>query len=318
MKFFTGRAAASHLLFLILLIGCNKVSKLKTGEGFVQVTGGKIWYAVTGESDRTPLLLLHGGPGSTSYYLNPLLPLANDRPVILFDQLGCGRSDRITDTTLMTIENHIDQIRQLLSFLKVKEFYLYGHSWGTMLGTDYYLKYPDGIKGLILASPCLSAQRWISDADTLISTLPDSIQTVLEQSRKNIVPDSSKLVAAIEVYSNNFYTRKQPISEDATKSTAESGKNVYEFMWGKSEFSATGSLKDYDRTADLEKIKVPVLYTTGEFDAARPGTVKHYSVLTPNSQFVIIKSAGHLTMHDNVAAELAAITGFLYELKKDE
>jgi len=316
MKLLALRPAAIQLLFLVLLISCNKVDKLKTGEGLLHVDGGKIWYSVTGKGNKTPVLLLHGGPGSTSYYLNPLLALGDDRPVILFDQLGCGRSDRITDTTLMTMDNHIDQIRQLLSTLNVKEFYLYGHSWGTMLGTDYYLKYPEGIKGLILASPCLSAQMWISDADTLISTLPDSIQMVLEQSRKNIVPDSAKLKAAIEVYSNNFYTRKQPISEDAAKSTVESGKNVYEYMWGKSEFSASGTLKDYDRTEDLEKIKIPVLYTTGEFDAARPGTVKHYSGLTPRSQFVIIKGAGHSTMHDNVAAELEAITGFLNELEK--
>ncbi len=288
MKFLAERAAALTILFLILLLGCNQVDKLKTGEGFVQVTGGKIWYSVTGSGDKTPVLLLHGGPGSTSYYLNPLLPLGKDRPVIMFDQLGCGRSDRITDTTLMTMDNHIDQIRSLLSHLNVKEFYLYGHSWGTMLGTDYYLKYPDDIKGLILASPCLSAQMWIADADTLISTLPDSIQLILEQSRQNLITDSTKLVAAIKVYSNNFYNRKQPVSEDVAKSNAESGKNVYEFMWGKSEFSASGTLKNYDRTADLTKVKIPVLYTTGEFDAARPGTVNYYHGLTPNSRFVVI------------------------------
>jgi len=317
MKFLTGQAAASHILVFILLLGCTQVDKLRTGEGFIPVAGGKIWYSVTGSGDRTPILLLHGGPGSPSYYLNPLLPLGKDRPVIMFDQLGCGRSDRITDTTLMTMDNHIDQIRSLLSHLNIKEFYLYGHSWGTMLGTDYYLKYPEGIKGLILASPCLSAQMWISDADTLISTLPDSIQLVLEQSRKNMITDSTKLAAAIEVYSNNFYNRKQPVSEDAKKSNTESGKNVYEFMWGKSEFSASGTLKNYDRTMDLKKIKIPVLYTTGEFDAARPGTVNYYHELTPNSQFAVIKGAGHVTMHDNAVAELGAINGFLNELEKN-
>lgn len=307
---------AATIILAISFFGCKQNNQLKPGEGFVPVTGGKIWYSVTAKSDATPILLLHGGPGSTSHYLNPLLPLSKERPVIMFDQLGCGRSDRITDTTLMTIDNHVDQIRKLLTFLNIKEFYLYGHSWGTMLGVDYYLKYPQGMKGLILASPCLSAQRWISDADTLISLLADSIQLILKQSRTNNVPDSSKLAAALEVYSNNFYTRKQPVSEDEKRSSLEAGKNVYEYMWGKSEFSASGTLKYYDRTSDLGGVKIPVLYTTGEFDAARPVTVRYYHSLTPDSRFLIISGAGHVTMHDNALAELEAIEGFLKELER--
>ena len=300
---------------LIAVLSSCKQKQLEPAEGFIPVTGGKIWYSVSGKSDKTPILLLHGGPGSTSYYLNPLRALREDRPVIMFDQLGCGRSDRITDTTLMTIDNHIDQIRKLLSFLEIREFYLYGHSWGTMLGTDYFLKHPDGVKGLILASPCLNAERWIADSDTLISSLPDSVQSILQQSKQNIIQDSAKLASAIEEYSNNFYTRKQPISDDAMKSNLYAGKNVYEYMWGKSEFSASGTLKDYDRTGDLKRINVPVLYTTGEYDAARPNTVAYYHSLTSDSRFVIIKEAGHLTMHDNPTAELEAIRRFLHELE---
>src|SRR5690606_40284259 len=102
------------------------------------------------------------------------LQLSDERPVIFFDQLGCGRSDRITDTTLMTINAHIDQIARLLQFLDVDEFYLYGHSWGSMLGMDYYLRHGDDLKALVLSGPCLDAKRWVADADTLIAQLPDS------------------------------------------------------------------------------------------------------------------------------------------------
>lgn len=187
-------------LSLNFIFGCTTQEKLKTGEGFVEVRGGKIWYRVVGEGDNTPILLLHGGPGSASYYLNPLRPLSKDRPVITFDQLGCGRSTAITDTSLMTVDNYVEQIKQLLAALHVKKFYLYGHSWGSMLGTDYYLTYPEGIQALILASPCLSANMWVSDADTLISILPDSIQVVLNESKKNSPQDSVKLKAALDYF----------------------------------------------------------------------------------------------------------------------
>ena len=135
-------------LVLVLFTSCDKQNEIKNGEGYVDVTGGKIWYRVTGQGSQTPILMLHGGPGTPSYYLNPLSSLGKDRKVITFDQLGCGRSDAITDTTLMTIDNFVEQVNTLLTALQIDKVHLYGHSWGTMLGVDYYLKYPQKDKKL--------------------------------------------------------------------------------------------------------------------------------------------------------------------------
>lgn len=302
-------------LVIVLIFGCKAKVNLKSEEGFIDVQGGRIWYRVTGEGTKTPIVMLHGGPGFPSYYLNHLMVLSEERPFVIFDQLGCGRSDRITDTTLMTIDNYIRQLKQLLLALKIKEFYLYGHSWGTMLGLDYYLKYPKGIQALILASPCISTRLWINDEDTLISTLPDSIQFFIKQSMKNVKSDSLKIKEALDYYSNSFYSRKQPISADLDSSRSQFGTNVYEFMWAKEEFGATGTLRDYDRTGDLKKIKVPTLYITGEFDAARPSTVKYFHSLTPNSKFIVINNAGHHTMHDNPEENIEAIQTFIKNLE---
>jgi proline iminopeptidase len=155
---------------------------------------------------------------------------------------------------------------------------------------------------------------WSQDADTLISTLPDSVQVFLQNNINGISQDSVKLVMAIRSYYDNFYARKQPLSTDLDSAVLETGWNVYQYMWGPSEFFATGTLKDYDRTSDLHKIKIPTLYTAGEFDEARPTTVKYYQSLTPNSRLTIISNAGHLTMHDNPKEDLKAISDFLDEL----
>ena len=72
----------------LLAVGCESKTKLIPGEGYTEVKGGKIWYRIVGESDKTPLILVHGGPGFPSYYLNPLKELGKDRPVIFYDQLG--------------------------------------------------------------------------------------------------------------------------------------------------------------------------------------------------------------------------------------
>lgn len=304
------------LVGILLFSSCLQNKDLKESEGFINVKGGKIWYEIKGSANKTPIVLLHGGPGFPSYYLNPLLDLSNDRPVLIFDQLGCGRSDRITDTSLMTIENHIYQLHKILDTLNISEFYLYGHSWGTMLGMDYYFKYPKGIKGLILNSPCTDIGLWVRDADILISDLPDSIQFYLKESINNECSDSTKMKEAISVFYNTYYTRKQPKSEDAIKSEQEFGYNVYEYMWGKEDYLVTGTLIDYDRTNRLNEIKVPTIYITGEYDAARPSTVDYYHSLTPNSSFVILKNSGHTTMHDKPEENIEAIQSFLREIEK--
>lgn len=301
-------------LLVIVTSRCDTKKSLQSQEGFVDVNGGKIWYRVVGSGDQTPLLVLHGGPSFPSYYLDPLEELSNERPVIFFDQLGCGRSDRISDTTLMTMDAHIDQITRLLRFLDVEEIYLYGHSWGTMLGMDYYLQHGDGIKALIFTGPCLDAKRWMADADTLIAQLPDSVRMVLQNSMEGIVEDSARYAASVVAYMDNHYARRKPVLPSLDSSTVQMGVNVYRYMWGTNEFYATGTLKDYDRTADLDRIDVPTLYIAGEFDSARPSTVRYYQSLTPNSRLVIVPGSGHFITHDNPEPEIDAVLAFLSEV----
>ena len=302
-------------LILIVCFGCEQKHETKNREGYVDVTGGKIWYQITGQGDKTPILMIHGGPGYPSYYLNALKPLGKDRKVILFDQLGCGRSDIISDTTLMTVDNYVEQTQQLLKALKIKNVHIYGHSWGTMLGVDYYLKYPQGIKSLILASPCLNTQLWQSDSDTLISMLPDSTQNILRNNIKGIPQDSIMLTQAVNDFFEAFYFRKQPPSVDLDSTLSQVGWNVYNHMWGTNEFFVEGTLKNYDKTDHLRDIKIPTMYIAGEYDPARPSTLKYYQSLTPNSVVSVTKNAGHVTMNDNPEEDIAAITSFLNSIE---
>ncbi len=313
------RALRSVLLLIsIALINCNPDKKLVPGEGYIQVKGGKVWYRIVGSGDKPPLLLLHGGPGVPSYYLNPLAPLGDERPVIFFDQLGCGRSDRITDTTLMTVENYVEEVQTIVKELGLRDYYLLGQSWGTMLGVDYYLKYPEGIKGLILSSPSLNIERWLKDADTLISMLSDTLQKAIRVNEEYKTYDAPEYKLATQIYYELFLARKQPWSADIDSSFSQLGKNVYEYMGGPSEFTMTGTLKDYDITNRLGEIKVPTLFITGEFDEAREVTVRYYQSLVPNSTFQLIDNAGHLTMQDNPVQNISVIRDFLnkIEIKK--
>ena len=307
----------SSFAFIIIVFfsGCKSVTHLKPREGYVNVQGGKIWYRILGEGNKTPMLMLHGGPGGTSRSFYQFASLGEDRPVIIFDQLGSGRSDYHTDTTLLTVESFVEQVQTLKTSLGLKEFYLHGHSWGTALALEYYLKYPKGIKALLFNSPYFSTAVWKADADTLISTLPDSIQLAIKTGEKNHDFESPQYKNANEVFSKNFGVRKIRLTSELDTAISKGNTFIYNYMWGPTEFTATGTLINYNRVQSLKTIKVPTLFITGEFDEARPATVKSFQRLVPKSKFVMIEGAGHGTMHDNKSQNINAIKNFLDEVE---
>jgi proline iminopeptidase len=82
-------------------------------------------------------------------------------------------------------------------------------------------------------------------------------------------------------------------------------------MWGPSEFTATGTLRTYDRTPRLGELRLPVLYTTGEFDEARLATVAYYQSLTPAAELSVIPGSAHLTTIDAPEAFADTVSRFL-------
>ncbi len=302
------------ILLLVYFSGCQSQS-LSPKEGYINVTGGKVWYKIIGSGDKTPLFLLHGRPRVPSYYLNPMASLSDERPVIFVDQLGCGRSDRITDTTLMTINSYVKQFKEIHDTVGLKDYYLFGHFGGTILGVEYCFAHPEGLKAFILGGPALDIHRWSKDAGTLIAALPDSIQTAIRENEINSTFDSPKYTQAVDYYCKLYLARKQPWSADIDSAFSKIGENVYLHMDGPSEFTLTENLRDYDATGKLGKINIPNLLIGGEFDEARPSSVKYYASLVPQSKVEIIPDAGHLSMQDNPENNNKIISEFLSEIK---
>ncbi len=307
-------SAGLCILAILALNACQSTS-LSPGEGFVEVTGGKVWYKIVGSGERTPLLLLHGGPGVGSVYLKPLEALAEDRPVIFYDQLGCGNSPGPSDTTLWTIERFVEEITQVREALDLKEIHLYGHSWGTMLAADYMLTKPSGVQSLVLAGPVLSAPRYIHDGGSLLGTLADSVQEVIRHHEREGTLDSPEYQSALMVFYVRYFARRQPWSDDVNSAFTQMNQAMYGYMWGPSEFTSTGTLSGYDRTDRLREITTPTLLTAGQYEQATPATVKYYQSLIPGSEVAILENCGHLTMHDDPETDIKIIRDFLAQVE---
>ena len=301
----------------LALGACQQAPDLVPGEGFVEVTGGKVWYRIVGSGTRTPLLVLHGGPGVSSVYLKPLEALAADRPVIFYDQLGCGNSPGPDDTTLWTIEHFVEELAQVREALGLKKVHLYGHSWGTMLAADYMLTKPSGVRSLVLAGPVFSAPRWIHDGNSLLGTLPDSVQEVIRLHEREGTTDSPEYQSALMVFYERYFARRQPWSDDLNSAFAQLNRAMYGYMWGPSEFTSTGTLSGYDRTDRLGEITTPTLLTAGQYEQATPATVKYYQSLIPGSEIAILEDCGHLTMQDDPETDIRIIRDFLAAVESE-
>ena len=291
----------------------NKHTQVR--EGFVTVTGGKVWYKIVGSGRATPLLLLHGGPGFPSDYLKPLEALSNERPVIFYDQLGCGRSDKPADKNLWKTERFVKELDRVRKALGLDKVHILGHSWGTMLATDYLLTRPIGVVSVILASPALSTKRWMSDADKLRAALPKAVQDTLAKHERAGTTQSEEYQMATQAYLQRYVCRLDPRPKELSDSIAGMGHEVYETMWGPSEFYAIGNLKDYDRSNRLKEISVPTLFTCGRYDEATPESTAWYQSFVPKSRLVVFENSAHMTMLEERESYIEIVRHFLKEVE---
>jgi proline iminopeptidase len=283
-----------------------------TSEGYIEVTGGKVWYQIHNENKKaTPVIILHGGPGSSSYSLQVLKELETSRPVIFYDQLGCGRSDRPVDTSLWHIDRFVEELAQVRKALHLNEVHLLGHSWGTTLAAAYCLTKPVGVKSVIFSSPCLSAPLWEQDQKRNLRKLPVQVQEVITRSEETGTTDSFEYKKATEEFNKQFVCRLDPYPEFLKQGAHYKNPEVYNIMWGPSEFTVMGNLKEFDCTGRLKEIICPTLYTCGRFDEATPKTTSYYSKLTPHSTLHIYEHSAHMPYIEETEKYLEVVVGFL-------
>jgi proline iminopeptidase len=283
---------------------------LAPGEAQLAVDGGRIWYRVVGSGNATPAILLHGGPGYSSFYMRSMEALSADRLVVRYDQLGGGKSEKITDTAMFNIAHFVRELDSLRSHLGYDKVHLVGHSWGTILGLEYYRAHPEHVASLTLMSPALDIPTWEKNAKRLVKTLPDSLQKAIatREAEKNYkAPDYEAALG--EFYGK--YVWRRPVQAELDSLMATVNEGIYNYMQGPSEFTITGSLKTYDATPFLKSVKVPVLFTVGEFDEADPPTVKRHAQMTPGAKVAIIPGSAHIVQWDNPGETNRVVGDFL-------
>jgi proline iminopeptidase len=282
---------------------------LGPGEAMLPVRGGRIWYKRSGTGTGTPMVLVHGGPGAGSFYLKPFEALGDDRPIIRYDQLGAGKSDRLIDTTLMVIPRFVEELDSLRRALGIDKWIVNGQSWGTVLALEYYKAHPDHVAAIVFGGSVFDWRAYARETEAWTKQLSDSAQRAIAQSKKDGNAEAPGFKAATDEFYSKFVFRR-PIQADLDSTNATFGQPQYVYMQGAYEYVVTGTMKDYDQTAVLPTIRVPVLSVTGEFDEVGPKTVEKHAHMIPGAKFILYKDAGHVTSWDAREANVKDVREF--------
>jgi proline iminopeptidase len=282
---------------------------------------GKTFYKSKGKISKTnlPIVMLHGGPGGTSSGMEAFFELSKDRKVFIYDQLGSGKSSKTTKKH-WNIKTFVAELEYLLKAWKIDEFILFGASWGTTLALEFYNRQTGikkkNIKALIFQSPMFSGTDWENDGKTLIKKMPKQTQVIINTCHKINATDAKVYQDAMMEYYLKHVLRDKKKLMKLFKETNSMNMELYNYMWGPSEFKPTGTLKTYNKVSTLKKIKTPTLFICGEYDEATPKTTKRYAKLVKDSKCEVVGGASHCIAIEKPKKLNSVICSFLKEMEQ--
>ena len=280
---------------------------------------GSTWYRVVGDlkSSKTPVMILHGGPGAGHNYCEPIAEVLaqTGRAGVLYDQIGCGNSTHLPDKPkeFWTPELFMDELVLLTEHLGISNKYdIVGQSWGGMLGMQFAITKPKGLNAMVIADSPASMEVWVSEANKLRKELPPEVEATLLKHEAAETTEDPEYVAAVDVfYSRHLCRIPQPPYVLASFEQLAADPTVYHTMNGPSEFHVIGSLKHWDIRPQLKEISTPTLLVSGQYDEATPAMVKEIQGLIPGSKWELFAESSHMPHVEEPAKFKRVVSEFL-------
>ncbi|WP_075350445.1 proline iminopeptidase-family hydrolase [Algoriphagus marinus] len=288
----------------------------------------KVYTKRVGDNPTMKVLLLHGGPGMThEQYANfkDFLPQENIE-FIWYDQLGSAHSDQPSDSTLWTIERFVDEVEQVRIALGLNKdnFYLYGQSWGGMLGMEYAFKHQDKLKGLIISNMMASLADYEKYAKEVLGPqMPKEVFAEVMEIEKKGDFENPRYMELLGEHHYPQHVLRRPSAEwpeEINRMMGQVNPNVYVYMQGYSEFGITSgaSLEGWDVKDQLKSITVPTLVIGGTHDTMDPKHMEWMSTEVQNGRFLLCPNGSHLSQYDDPEHFFPGLIQFLKDVDKGD
>ena len=285
---------------------------------------GETWCRVIGEGDRTPIVLLHGGPGYNSEYLRRFENFAKTgRTVIRYDQIGSGRSvvdDEHYRPGVFTVELFRRELSRLREELGLDMVILIGQSWGVMLALEHAIQGAPGIRGLVLMSGPASMEEWTAETLRLRDELPAEVRETLAREEAAGRVGSPAFKEAYAVWERTHVLRmdEPPPWEAEGLEIFERDMRVYDLTTGGAEFPTEGTtfeLADWDIRPMLGNVSAPTLLLSGRYDEATPAVMSTLLRGIAGSEWHILEESSHSCHTEEEALTMLLVADFLARLE---
>lgn len=318
---------SARLLFSIFgVFGSRKLTTFNSSApqvetGKILVEGGEIAYKKFFTQDtfeKTPLMVLHGGPAVSHDYLLKLKYLATERPIIFYDQLGTGLSDKPTmEDEFWKLPRFVKEFKTVCEGLNISDCHIFGHSWGAAIALEYALSQPTGLQSLVLASPLISVPRWAQDSVRLVEAMPQPFKDIILTHEAEGRFEGEEYRNARNEYMKRYLFRLETWPEDLMHSLRNENPAIRLKLFGsKGPRHPEGLMKSYDLMDSLHKINVPVLITCGRYDSSTPETLTLCQQSMPNAKLEIFEKSSHMPHIEETENYIKAIREFLNNVFK--
>ncbi|OBF80770.1 proline iminopeptidase [Mycobacterium sp. 852002-51163_SCH5372311] len=263
-------------------------------EGTIAVPGGNVWFKRVGGGAGRPLLAVHGGPGLPHNYITALERLADEREIILWDQLGCGKSEWPTDASLWTMERSVAEMSSVADGLGFDGFHIFGNSWGGMLAQQYVLDAAPRAASLVISNSIASIPKFSDMVARLKSGLDPATQAAIDHHEAAGTTASPEYQSAIRTWNERYLCRLWPWPDELEEAYRGMGTEVFETLFGPSDFHIVGTIRDWDVFARLSEIALPTLLIAGRFDQCAPEHMWEMHERIKGSRFELFESSSHM------------------------
>ncbi|KAI5924865.1 proline-specific peptidase [Camillea tinctor] len=282
------------------------------------------WYKVIGnleETSKTPLIILHGGPGACHDYLLPLTDLAPLVPLVFYDQIGNGRSthlpEKAGDEHFWTVDLFKNELGNLISHLGLAQrpISLYGHSWGGMLAIEWAAtSNATNLQSLIISNSLASMEAYMIGVANLKKQLPLDVQAALDQAEEKQDFESPEYEAAVQVFYKRHLSLYEPWPAKEIRAALEwltKDSTTYGTMFGPSELHCSGSLRNWTSIPLLDKIAVPTLLINGADDEAQDVAMQPLFKHINKVKWIVLDNAAHFSHVDQREKYMMHVRSFL-------
>lgn len=284
---------------------------MEESQGTVKVLGYRMFYRSFGAPTKGTVLCLHGGPGASHEYLLPIADLAQfGYRVVLFDQLGCGRSQRPRGTKLYTVAHNVEEVEGMRRALHLGRVHLFGSSYGGALVLATALKYQRNLRSLVVASGLASTPLTVREMWRLIDEMPPALRTTIHECNERGDFQNPRYLKAVDAFYRRHLCRI-PVWPHEVVQTLDNTGLVYRVMNGPNEFTISGVIRDWDVTDRLPRIRVPTLVTVGRYDEVTPRVAREIHRGIRGSKLVRFNESSHLAFWEERSRYIEVLRAFL-------